>query len=86
MGLDIVEMVLEVEKHFGVSLPDEEMAQAPTVGALHGLVLKHLRLSSTDPRVDQVFSELRDIVCRELGVRPEDVVPQAHLVHDLGGG
>ncbi len=41
MGLDSVELVLEVENAFGFSIPDEDVAGLPTVGKLYDYVLAH---------------------------------------------
>ena len=42
MGLDAVEIVLRVEKTFGVDLPDAELESAATVGDLYKLLLSKL--------------------------------------------
>ena len=41
MGLDSVELVLEVEDAFGFSIPDEDAAGLTTVGKLYDYVLTH---------------------------------------------
>ena len=41
MGLDSVELVLEVENAFGFSIPDEDAAGLTTVGKLYDYVLAH---------------------------------------------
>ncbi len=41
MGLDSVELVLEVENTFGFSIPDEDAAGLTTVGKLYDYVLAH---------------------------------------------
>ena len=38
MGLDVVEIVMALEEHFGVTLPDERAGQAITVGSMHSLI------------------------------------------------
>ena len=42
MGLDIVELAMEVEQAFGIDLPDERMSEVVAAGQLHGLVLEIL--------------------------------------------
>lgn len=39
MGLDIVEIIMEVEEEFGVSLRDDELQHVKTVGDLHEVIL-----------------------------------------------
>jgi acyl carrier protein len=42
MGLDGVELVLEAEEAFGISLPDDEMVEAVTVGKFYDAILRQL--------------------------------------------
>jgi hypothetical protein len=42
MGLDIVEMVMELEERFGVEITDEQLQQLRTVGELHALIRSQL--------------------------------------------
>jgi acyl carrier protein len=84
MGLDSVELVMKVEEHFDVSIPDADASTLVTVGMLHSWVVNELgRLNR--PNVDStiVFNELRDLICRQLGVKPDRVVPEARFVQDL---
>jgi acyl carrier protein len=41
-SLDIVEIAMEVEEHFDISVPDEAAEQAPTVAAIVDGVLQRL--------------------------------------------
>jgi hypothetical protein len=54
-----------------------------TVGSLHGFVVSELaRLGR--PRDDAIiFSELRELICDQLGIKPERIVPEARFVQDL---
>jgi hypothetical protein len=45
MGLDIVEIVVECEKVFGVPLDDRELEQMRTVGELYELICEQLKLA-----------------------------------------
>ena len=85
MGLDTVELAMSVEDHFEIRIDDGAGAGLYTVGLLHAHVLRELAArGSTERSEAQVFSELREIICRQLGVRPEQVVPEARFVQDLG--
>src|SRR3989442_929848 len=42
MGLDTVELVLSVEKLFGIEIPDAAAAELDTVGKLHQFILAEL--------------------------------------------
>ncbi len=48
MGLDSVELIVEVEKHFSISIPDHEAEKAYTVGKLVDCVANILAVKSYD--------------------------------------
>lgn len=48
MGLDSIELVMEVEKHFSISIPDPEAEKAYTVGKLVDCVAKILDVKRYD--------------------------------------
>ena len=84
MGLDAVEIVMKVEEHFDIEIPDEDASTLETVGLLHEFVYKELqRRGRTGIGYNQVFEELRGIICAQLGVHPREVVSEAHFVRDL---
>jgi acyl carrier protein len=54
MGLDTVELVMEVEDEFGLSIPDADAEQIQTVGQLYAYVCHRLR-----PRAETVCPSAR---------------------------
>ena len=84
MGLDTVDLVMAVEEHFQIEIPDEIAATLETVGLLHKFVVVQIQRRSL-LRVDEaaVFSELKEIICDQAGVLPDEVVPNAYFVKDL---
>ncbi len=42
-SLDVVEFVMEVEKEFGITIPDEEATQLVTVGDAVDYIEKHMK-------------------------------------------
>lgn len=85
MGLDTVELVFAVEKRFSIEIPNEVAATLVTVRQVHQFVLDELkRQGSPLPSREEVYSILTDIICRQLGVRRELVLPDARFVEDLG--
>jgi acyl carrier protein len=84
MGLDSVELVMAVEERFDISIPDAVAAKLTTVGLLQDCVVAELRrLGRTDILAMDVLSLLRGIICKQLGVKPHEVVPSARFVEDL---
>ena len=84
MGLDSVELVMNVEDHFGIEIPDRAAEKLLTVGDLHTFVVEELQRIGRprDPR--EVFVELRELICDQLAIQPELVIPEARFVKDLG--
>lgn len=84
MGLDIVELVFAVEDHFELQIPDAEASKLITVGMLQAWIVNELSRQGRVPvNLERTFEELRDVICRQTGVRPERVVPEARFVQDL---
>lgn len=85
MGLDMVELVMEIEREFGIDLPDEEAGRLLTVGMLADFVMRQLpaerRLTE-----EAVFERVRRIVAHELGARLEDVHRHTRFIEDLNAG
>lgn len=85
MGLDTVELVLAVEERFSIHIPNEVAARLETVGQMHQFVVEHLQ--QRDPphlTSDEVLTILTGVICDQLGVPRDRVVPGAYFVGDLG--
>jgi acyl carrier protein len=84
MGLDSVELVMSVEEHFGITIPDADASTLTTVGRLHSWVVNELQRLKR-PEVDStvVFQELRKLICDQLGIAADRVIPEARFVQDL---
>ena len=83
MGLDIVELFMHVEEHYGIVFADGLASTLETVGLLHQAVVAELDRRGTPRDPGIVFDELRTIICKHTGVKPERVVPKATFVRDL---
>lgn len=83
MGLDTVELVLATEKHFDIEIPDRVAETLETVSSLHNFVVAELERTGRPRDAAVVFNELRQLICENFGVVPEQVVPEARFVQDL---
>ena len=84
MGLDTVELVMAVEEHFGIEIPNDVASELTTVGRLLDFVVSELqRLRHQPVDTGAIFTELRDLICEQAGVTPEQVVLEASFVDDL---
>lgn len=78
MGLEGVELVMEVEEAFGIVIADEEAERTRTVGQLFELVVS--KLSSSQGCASMVaFNRLRRGLCAVLGTPRRSVLPQTRL-------
>ena len=76
MGLDVIELIMEIEETFKVKLPDHEVERMSTVGDLTAYVFYQLRLmesfcltSRTFYRIRQELLQLRPLTRHQ--VRPD---------------
>ena len=80
MGLGIMELIMEIEEHFGVPIPDERAERILTVGDLYRYVLARTRRSLPTPcPTGQAFYRLRRTLTQEFGVDRVRVRPAARL-------
>ncbi len=96
MGLDFVEILMETEETFGISLPDAEVAELATPGDLYEVIVRQVRarpidVNADDPPTtpwseDRIWAQLQQIIADELGLDVAEVTREAHLVRDLGCG
>ena len=63
MGLDSIELIMEVEKHFSISIPDQEAEKAYTVGKLVDCVAKIINVKGYDFALrENTFAFIRSIL------------------------
>ena len=80
MGLDLVEVVMEVEDAFGISISDEDVPTLETVGSLHEYVSKRLGKRLKTPCLTAVaFYRLRRSLMSILGVSRDKLRPSTDL-------
>lgn len=90
MGLDSVEMVLELEEAFEIRVPDEEAEHVRTINDLVEMVIRNLDPEEFPSRTGDehlrliVFEKTQRIVAGVLSIDPCRVTTTAHLIEDLG--
>jgi len=83
MGLDSVELVMEVEKHFSISIPDREAEKAYSVGKLVDCVANILGVKSYDFSLrEKTFSSLKNEL-RNLKKGINDFSINSKVAHSL---
>lgn len=86
MGLDGVEIVMEVEQEFGVTLGDAEVAGVRTVGDLVELVASKAPTNAPgQPRSrTDIVETVRRIVGNQMGVEYQWMPMETRFIEDLG--
>lgn len=84
MGLDAVELVMQIEEAFDITLTDDGAKSVRTVGDLYQGVLRHLSQSSSIDPKEVAWQKLVEIVSHQLQIKPEDILPSTRFVEDLG--
>ncbi len=90
MGLDAVEIVMEVEEAFDIRIPDEAGQKIETVGQLYDYVVEQTRQNAADPTGDvpsrtdvcltaATFYLLRRELCARFGLDRRHVAPREPL-------
>ena len=84
MGLDTVELVLEAEKYFGVSVPDERAEKIETVEQFARLLCELRGQTIVPLPYEVVLLQLQQIIASRFMIPIELIVPEARFVKDLG--
>jgi hypothetical protein len=80
MGLDVIELLLDLEEHFRVTIPDARATRIFTVGDLYVYLLAQTRRGRKAPcPTGQAFYRLRRTLTGEFGVDRSRVRPSAPL-------
>jgi acyl carrier protein len=88
MGLEYVQLIMEVEKDFGITIPRETYSDAlTTLDSFCGVVIK-LAAVQKQELLDrhEVFERVRSIIVDVAGVSPDEVWYTTDFDRDLGFG
>lgn len=81
MGLDSVEFVMDVEKEFGISIPDQDAEKLETMALLATYLTGRI---GSRVNADDIWARLVRILVERYKVPLGDIVPEARLVKDFG--
>ena len=86
MGLESVEIIMEVEDHFGVSVPDEVASNCFTVADLRRVLVELLVRKGRPRSADleaEVYRDLVKIIVDQTGLKASDVRPESKWIGDI---
>ena len=84
MGLDTIELVLEIEEEFGIELPDSEAQSILTVGELSQWIARATSSIDNPVSFDHAYSRLEQILEERFKVKKNLITPSTKFVKDLG--
>ena len=80
MGLDVVQLLMNIEEHYGFTISDADAREMRSVGDLHQYILDH---AQSQPDSDEAWSWLRDMISSDFGIPKDHVTREAWVVRDL---
>jgi len=86
MGLDTVEILMDIENEFEISIPDHVASNSLTVGDTHRIILDMLvakRAVRSAELENQAWDRLVKIVTEAMRMKPEDVRPESRWIPDI---
>ena len=92
MGLDTVELLWTVEEAFGIKISNADASRMRTVGDLNLFLAERIAARASTPshpikpEPSLTWERLVPIIVDQLGVRPDQVTPDAQWARDLGAG
>jgi len=85
VGLEAVELVMELEDEFAISIPDDVAAYTRTLGQMHDYLLARCAgRKRIDCPTRSVFYRLRNALGSVIGVEPKSICPRTPLLPLLG--
>ena len=82
MGLDTINLVIAIEKEFGIEISHAD-AKLSVLGDMQDYIVKAQRQRGETPNESRIWRRLTAVVVEQLGVRPEEVTQSADIVKDL---
>ena len=79
MGLDVIELVMDIEDRFNIEISDDEACQAITVGKMYQCVLDKVKVSTNHRCSSQkAFYTLRKALTENLGIKKKIITPKTN--------
>ena len=86
MGLESVELLLAVEEHFEIAIPDELCGKLEKVGDMARVIVEVSEWRGRNVTHLEAMAFLRDEIVRSFRVAPSEVNEETRLIEDLRFG
>ncbi len=84
MSLDTVELMMEFEEEFDLTVPNDVASRMTRLGDFQAHAVRALRERGEAVDEAAVWGRIKDILRKDFGVADDLLVPEARIVHDLG--
>ena len=85
MGMDTVELAMDIEEKYGLDIKDEDAEKLLTVQALCDYILDNgFPEEERDSKSGEVYDYVCQILVESFGVSREDIKLESRFVDDLG--
>jgi acyl carrier protein len=82
MGLDTVDLLMKIEDHFSISIPNKEAEQITTVQDYYNVVARHLNATPEEMAVIQLT--INQLIADHAGLDLSEIEPHKSITNDLG--
>jgi acyl carrier protein len=84
MGMDSVELVMDIEKKFNIRIPNSQAETIFTVGDIHAIVWQHLSAGHSDKSKSEMEHEINQVIADKAGFDLSEITPEKRICDDLG--
>ena len=84
MGLDTVELVIDIEKTFCIEISDDDAGKLGVVGDLARYVSEKTKGTSTECTFEEALRAIIDLLISNYGIPVGKANSTSHVVFDLG--
>ncbi|ABV37070.1 hypothetical protein Ssed_2461 [Shewanella sediminis HAW-EB3] len=87
MGLDAVEFIISIEKHYSITLPDEDLEGLAVVGNFVVYVANACEMQNgNEIEFEEVYETVKCFLYRDFNIPANEINLKSHFVNDLGMG
>ena len=87
MGLDAVEFIISIEKHYSITLPDEDMETLGVVGDFVVYVANAYEMQNgNEVEFEEVYETIKCFLNRDFDISCNEINLKSRFVDDLGMG
>jgi len=84
MGLDTVELIIEIERHFDIHIEDEEAEKLNTVQSIINHVKEKLEIDNRELKLEIITKHVINIVSNKAGIDKQKIKLTNSITQDLG--